>query len=866
MRKVRTRALSAVLAFGLMIGLMPGPGGEAYAAEDTTAAESYVSETVSEDTGDGEKEEIRTGTETSENEGVVSETTDETGEDTVSEDTAAEPEGSEKDGISGSEAETEAVSEEDSEEVTEAPAEGIEEELPESGSAEAVPEAARASDDAGNASLQAAKQDSTAALGDLTAVTVIKTSDDGVCDTDNGWVKSDGNWYYYKNGKMVTGWLDLNGKKYYLGSDGIMLTGWQKISNKQYYFLADGAMAVGWKKIDSSWYFFESGVMVTGWKTISGEKYYFYNTGKMAQGVWIDNLWLRSADGSATDEIFSREYMGSPYYRKLQETLAGLKGETDIMKRVLKIAQSQEGYKNFAMAGYSVEQARADGNLWTGATKRSSGGTGNTEYTRWAQRFWKRTSESSQYADYDWCAIFSSWCLYQAGLYTGQDTSKKNWYYSYCADPRVEKNSIATSFNCDQAQVWYTPLASNKIAAYAGWNDYVHTEVDPNEIPYRPGGLIFFCWDGVGRYFSHVGIVVSFDREKHILTYISGNTSGEVATYDVYYDKTLWSGYTGYNSIMAYAEYYEGREGWKKEKNDLYYYQNGKPVTGWKNIDGYNYYFNTDGTMKTGWFQYNNNWYYLNTAGFVTKGWRKIDGAMYYFDNNGARVSGEQEIGGKKYLFSEEGIMYCSGWWAGHLYSDDGSIASTKTAAWHKDSTGWWFGGDGWYAKSETINIDGKPYTFSEKGYWVDPDAKTKTGRWRKNKIGWWYCYSDGTYPKNETVLINGKQQSFDKEGYWIDPEGKVKPGKWHKNKIGWWYAFTDGTYAKSETIEINGKEQSFDKEGYWIDPEEKTGKWHKNKTGWWFEYSDGTYVRGVTVKIKGVFYMFDLKGYLIEE
>ena len=143
MRKVRTRALSAVLAFGLMIGLMPGPGGEAYAAEDTTAAESYVSETVSEDTGDGEKEEIRTGTETSENEGVVSETTDETGEDTVSEDTAAEPEGSENDGISGSEAETEAVSEEDSEEVTEAPAEGIEEELPESGSAEAVPEARR---------------------------------------------------------------------------------------------------------------------------------------------------------------------------------------------------------------------------------------------------------------------------------------------------------------------------------------------------------------------------------------------------------------------------------------------------------------------------------------------------------------------------------------------------------------------------------------------------------------------------------------------------------------------------------------------------------------------------------------------------
>ncbi len=41
---------------------------------------------------------------------------------------------------------------------------------------------------------------------------------------------------------------------------------------------------------------------------------------------------------------------------------------------------------------------------------------------------------------------------------------------------------------------------------------------------------------------------------------------------------------------------------------------------------------------------------------------------------------------------------------------------------WQKDSIGWWYGDDsGWYAKNETIKIDGKNYNFNASGYCTNP-------------------------------------------------------------------------------------------------------------------------------------------------
>ncbi|MBQ0000243.1 MAG: N-acetylmuramoyl-L-alanine amidase family protein [Clostridiales bacterium] len=130
----------------------------------------------------------------------------------------------------------------------------------------------------------------------------------------NGFVKEGSYTYYYKNGKKITGWLTLNGKKYYFYSgSGRMATGYVKNSTgqKRYFYKNTGVMATGfvvnstkktlyfdpktgYMKV-SSWltengkkrYFDKNGYMTIGWLTNSkGQKRYFYNgSGYMATGL-----------------------------------------------------------------------------------------------------------------------------------------------------------------------------------------------------------------------------------------------------------------------------------------------------------------------------------------------------------------------------------------------------------------------------------------------------------------------------------------------------------------------------------------------------------------------------------------------------
>ena len=233
--------------------------------------------------------------------------------------------------------------------------------------------------------------------------------------------------------------------------------------------------------------------------------------------------------GKHDDITFSEEYKNSPYYERLQKALND-SGDSSVMERTLAAALSQEGYKNYAAFGIDIDKAKKDGLIWTGAELRcNSHGTGNTEYTRWAQAYISEEEEKQLYKDCDWCAIFASWCMYQAGYYPGEEMKK--YYYSYCADPRKEKEpeNYITAFNLEQENVWYTPLARQKLKKY-DWCTYPHENIDPYAIPYKPGGLLFFTWDGTGKYFDHVGIVVSYDSENHVLTYTNGNSDGQVIT------------------------------------------------------------------------------------------------------------------------------------------------------------------------------------------------------------------------------------------------------------------------------------------------------------------------------------------------
>lgn len=282
-------------------------------------------------------------------------------------------------------------------------------------------------------------------------------------------------------------------------------------------------------------------------------------SGLLCVAVMISVLAFAVPTASAKDDYkYSQEYQSSPYYAKLTAALDNSADKT-AMEKTLAVALSQEGYKNYSTQDVDLDQARADGLLWTGAELRNNASqTGNTEYTRWAQRYVMDRDENSQYLDCDWCAIFVSWCLYQAGY--NDDERLKRYYYSYYAEPRIEfdADSWIMAYNFKQQGVYYTPKAHHKLDKYY-WNTYYHIDVDPFDIPYQPGGLIFFSWDSSGQWFDHVAIVVDYDEETHVLTYTNGNSDGQVITRQI--DLDVEEEFRGQqfaknsDRVMAYVEY-----------------------------------------------------------------------------------------------------------------------------------------------------------------------------------------------------------------------------------------------------------------------------------------------------------------------
>ena len=72
-------------------------------------------------------------------------------------------------------------------------------------------------------------------------------------------------------------------------------------------------------------------------------------------------------------------------------------------------------------------------------------------------------------------------------------------------------------------------------------------------------------------------------------------------------------------------------EGWKEEKDGTYYYENGKLVTGFKEIEAKTYYFNNEGKMVTGFNDINSKTYYFDQKGVMKKAsWFEETRKRYY--------------------------------------------------------------------------------------------------------------------------------------------------------------------------------------------------------------------------------------------
>ncbi len=115
------------------------------------------------------------------------------------------------------------------------------------------------------------------------------------CARLSGWnrLRNDNKWYFFIKGNKTYGWLDVDGKMYFMDTDGVMQTGWQNIWNSRYYFTSSGILTTGWQNIGNKWYYMsDNGAMAIGWKYINGQWYYMNTSGVMATGwQYIDDQW-----------------------------------------------------------------------------------------------------------------------------------------------------------------------------------------------------------------------------------------------------------------------------------------------------------------------------------------------------------------------------------------------------------------------------------------------------------------------------------------------------------------------------------------------------------------------------------------------
>ena len=154
--------------------------------------------------------------------------------------------------------------------------------------------------------------------------------------------------------------------------------------------------------------------------------------------------------------------------------------------------------------------------------------------------------------------------------------------------------------------------------------------------------------------FSVLGVIILMSITNHFSSN-EANSSEDVS--DISEISSILSENVSENSFNneSSEQNTSAKSGWVEENGNKFYFENGNPVYGIKEIDGKKYIFTNEGMLSGGWNDFQGNTYYLNSDGSAHIGFLELDNEIYYLRENGTLAKGEQEIDGKKYFFTSKG-------------------------------------------------------------------------------------------------------------------------------------------------------------------------------------------------------------------
>ena len=461
-----------------------------------------------------------------------------------------------------------------------------------------------------------------------------------------------------------------------------------------------------------------------GWVK-TGTSWYFYNqNGTLAKNAWAGNYWL-GADGKMVTNAWvdnGRYYVGKDG--------AWVKGAQKPAAAKPAVTQKQ-GWAQTNGAWYFYHQGQIVRNAWVGSywlgadgKMATSSWVDNGRYYVGANGVWVKDAKKPEAPKpvekkQGWVKEGNTWYYFENG-----SIARNKWIgstYWVGADGKM-----ATSSWVDNGRYY--------VGANGAWVKDAKKPATPKPVEKKQG----WAKEGTAWYYYHQGQIV---KNAWVGSYWLGS-DGKMVT-SAWVDNGRY--YVGANGVwdknakkQETPKPVEKKQGWKKEDNSWYYYDNGEVAR--NKWIGDTYWVGADGKMVT------DNW---------------VDNDRFYVDKSGKK---DPSIKKKVIINDELGWQKRNGgeW---YYYEKDGSLARNKWVG------NYWLGADGKMAKSAWV--DNGRYYVDSSGKWVPNYAKADKNtpalnmpqyyqgdwRWANRRYGLGTMAQSGCVPTSLAMVFNGLGQ-----------------------------------------------------------------------------------------------------------